>query len=134
MKYYSEIHFIDQHWSLMLDILSEPSQQENMVESLRLLTGLKHKLYNFEEGSDTCISGLSVLTSIRRHLLSCIDQDERHRCVNVMIISMYDSDKKKMLNDAWYIVQENYYPPPTEQIQVWLNIIIKNNIRHATST
>ena len=101
MKYYQEIHFIDQNWHRLVTVVAMEGQFENTSGCLRLLTGMEELSEQIDRVGDANIDARMLLYGVRKFLLDCADEVERRRCLYVLLISIYCADSKGFLCDQW---------------------------------
>lgn len=101
MNYHPEIHFLDEHYATLLAALAHKEQFDNTAGCLRVLTDAAPIIAQLEITSDRCINARVLLCALRKFLLSCWQSIERQRCINVLIISLYNARIKSELWVLW---------------------------------
>ena len=101
MNYHPEVCFIDQHWGQLLRAMGSANQFENTAGCLKLLTESSHLISRVKAVSDPYISGMLLLRSLRRYLCGSWDVKERQRCLNVVLVSLYNAEIKNQLCALW---------------------------------
>ena len=101
MNYNPEIHFLDEHYATLLEALACNVQFVNTYGCLRLLTDAANIIGKIESGTDKHINARLLLCALRKFLLTCWVEVERQRCINVLLISLYNVPIKDALCELW---------------------------------
>lgn len=110
MNYYRETQFVDQYWQLLIELLAVPKQLENTQSCLSLLTTVDVPYVTTQSETDEYKNALNCVRSVKKYLRSCIWEEKRLQCIHVVIISIYDADRKNELISGWKRLLEMYYP------------------------
>ena len=119
MKYYREIHFIDQHWHRFVFLMSNKKQRANTAGCLELLTDAANVIKSLEGAPDDHINARVLLYAIRKYLHTCTDEKERLRCVHVMLLSLHCHDAKSRLCEQWGTFYRLGHPTLTDAVSCY---------------
>ena len=101
VSYSQEIHFVDEHYATLLEALAYKGQFDNTAGCLRVLTAAAPIIAQLKPGSDRHINARILLNALRKFLSSCWESVERQRCINVLLISLYNMAIKSSLYALW---------------------------------